>query len=581
MSIMAVINDTRVMLKRGVGLLITGAAALSAGLALGADRQDAQEPNLPREIVRPGSDLLLSDDARVRAKANGHFATGLLYELNREGDKAQEQFFKAALADPSREKLVITVADRFLRRRMPERALEVLEKAAQREDSTGRIHGLLGFVYSQLGKPELAVKSIQRAIKETPEELPPYLFLAKAHRENGAYSKSLKALEDAASAVPETRDNLLNLCTEALRIPNQDKTAHKESRKFAVTLLDKIELDDMRDVELLDRLAVNYKFAGATEKAIEVYVKALKLFPDSIQFRARLTDLYLQSKKWDLAEKQLKLLVDERPDVAGEIHIQLAEIALEREDYDAAEKHYQKALQVDPSKEFVYYELARLQAFQDKSTEALETLKTARGKFPASFLMEYTASVIYNRMEKFDEAAKRLLAAEKVAKAKEPKRLNHLFYYDMGSTYERAKQYRKAESCFRIVFELQPGFPDALNYMGYMWTELEINLPKAREMIAQAVKEEPENAAFLDSMAWVLFKLKRSGEALDWQLKAVKFAEKPDAVLYDHLGDIYASLNRMKEAHEAWEKALELGPNPAIEAKLGKKAKRVSSTAKP
>ena len=114
-----------------------------------------------------------------------------------------------------------------------------------------------------------------------------------------------------------------------------------------------------------------------------------------------------------------------------------------------------------------------------------------------------------------------------------------------------------------------------------MWTELEINLPEAKVMIEKAVKQEPENAAFLDSMAWALHKLKRHKEALDWQLKAVKFAEIPDAVLFDHLGDIYAGLNRMKEAQTAWEKALKLKPDEAIEAKLRRKIKRASSTDKP
>ena len=581
MSKMAVIYDTRLTLKKLAGLLIAGLALVSTETAAAADLQDAQEPNLLREIARPGSDLHLGDDAKVQAIANGHFAAGLLYRIKREEDKAHEQFYKAALADPSREKLVITVADGFIRQRKPERALEILEQAAKRDEASGRIHGLLGFVYSQLGKPELAIKSIHRAIKETPEELPPYIFLAKAHRDAGEWGKSLKALQDAMKIVPETQSNLLNVSAEALMISPKDKAAYEASRKFAISLLDKVELDDMGDVQLLDRLATNYKFAGAPEKALAVYVRAVRLYPDSTQFRARLADLYIQTEQWELAEKQLNFLIGQRPDAAGDIYIQLGEIALERKDYVAARKQYQKAVLLAPDKEYVYYQLARLWVFEDKHAEALKTLAKARDKFPASFLMEYTASLIFNQMKKYDEAGNSLVAAEKIAKGKEPRRLNYQFYFETATTFERAKKFRKAEFYFRTVFELKPDFADALNYLGYMWTELEINLPEAREMIEKAVKQEPDNAAFLDSMAWVLFKLKQPGEALDWQLKAVKFAEKPDSVLYDHLGDIYAALTRMKEAREAWEKALELEPNPAIEAKLGKKGKRVSSTGAP
>ena len=42
----------------------------------------------------------------------------------------------------------------------------------------------------------------------------------------------------------------------------------------------------------------------------------------------------------------------------------------------------------------------------------------------------------------------------------------------------------------------------------------------------------------------------------------------PDAVLFDHLGDIYAALNRHAEAKQAWEKAFKLEPKDEIRKKL-------------
>jgi Flp pilus assembly protein TadD len=51
-------------------------------------------------------------------------------------------------------------------------------------------------------------------------------------------------------------------------------------------------------------------------------------------------------------------------------------------------------------------------------------------------------------------------------------------------------------------------------------------------------------------------------------LRALKFAEKPDPTLYDHLGDIHAALGEPDQAREAWRKSLELEPNDAIRKKL-------------
>ncbi len=581
---MAVRINTRVTLKRLAGSIVVPVALFSFFHAEAAEIQPpsiSDFPDYPNEVVPPDSDLFLEDEAKRRAKANGHFAAGLIFELNRKSDKAFEQFHLAALADPSRERLVISVADRFIRRQQPERALEVLENAVKTKKGTGRIHGLLGIVYSELGRQQEAIAAIHQAIRETPTELPPYIFLAKAHREKMDFAGSLQALRDARKAVPESQDNLFALAEEACRIPNQDKKIHRESRDFAVGLLDKVEVKHSRSPALIDRLARGYHLAGAVDNAIGVYEKALEQFPDSMRLRLGLADLCLRNEKWELAEKQLNYLVGRRPDAAGGIYVQLAHIAIERKDYKTAERHYEKALLFEPDKELTYYELARLQAFEDDEKKALATLARAREKFPPSFSMEYTAAVIHQRKDRHDEASESFVAAEKLAKAAEPERLTHFFYHEMGAAFERNKQFRKAERYFRIGLKQEPEFAETLNYMGYMWTELEINLPEARAMIGKAVGREPENAAFLDSMAWVLHKLGEPAAALDWQLKAVRFAGEADKVLFDHLGDIYAALGRMKEARDAWKKAIETEADDVIAAKLGVEAGTKAAPATP
>jgi tetratricopeptide (TPR) repeat protein len=102
-----------------------------------------------------------------------------------------------------------------------------------------------------------------------------------------------------------------------------------------------------------------------------------------------------------------------------------------------------------------------------------------------------------------------------------------------------------------------------------MWAERGVNLPQAREMIQKAVKLEPKNAAFLDSLGWVLFKMDKPKEALPYLLKALENSEEPDSTLYDHLGDIYSSLHETAKAREAWLKAINIEPNEEIQKKLG------------
>ena len=110
----------------------------------------------------------------------------------------------------------------------------------------------------------------------------------------------------------------------------------------------------------------------------------------------------------------------------------------------------------------------------------------------------------------------------------------------------------------------------AQNYLGYMWADRGEHLEDALELVQKATQSHPQNAAYVDSLAWVLFKLDRPGEALTEILKAVDLLEEPDPTVYDHLGDIQARLGEMDEAVQAWRKSYELDPTEAVRDKLEK-----------
>jgi len=67
-------------------------------------------------------------------------------------------------------------------------------------------------------------------------------------------------------------------------------------------------------------------------------------------------------------------------------------------------------------------------------------------------------------------------------------------------------------------------------------------------MIEKAVKLNPTNSAYLDSLGWVLFKQGHAKDALAPIRKAIELNGEPDATLFDHLGDVYAALNQIDKA---------------------------------
>jgi tetratricopeptide (TPR) repeat protein len=87
-------------------------------------------------------------------------------------------------------------------------------------------------------------------------------------------------------------------------------------------------------------------------------------------------------------------------------------------------------------------------------------------------------------------------------------------------------------------------------------------------LIEKAVKLEPKNPAYVDSLGWVLYRLNRPEEALAQEQKAIELSPEPDPTLYDHLGDIYAALKQDDKAREAWQKSLSLETNDQVRKKL-------------
>lgn len=131
----------------------------------------------------------------------------------------------------------------------------------------------------------------------------------------------------------------------------------------------------------------------------------------------------------------------------------------------------------------------------------------------------------------------------------------------------------EAEEWLQQVLDEFPDDVGAANDLGYLWADRNKHLHRALRMIQHAVDAEPENAAYRDSLGWVLYRLGRYEEAVAELRKAA--ADDPDSVVLDHLGDALLKAGRAEEAVEPWRRAAELyreqnEPDKAanIEAKL-------------
>ena len=130
-------------------------------------------------------------------------------------------------------------------------------------------------------------------------------------------------------------------------------------------------------------------------------------------------------------------------------------------------------------------------------------------------------------------------------------------YYMRGICYERLNNWKKAENDFLEALRINPNQPQVLNYLAYGWIEKNYNLDKSIEMLKTAVKENPNSHYILDSLGWGYYKKNNFIKALKFMEKVIDIAPQ-EAISLDHLGDIYFSLGRKREAYFMWVQALDL-----------------------
>lgn len=111
-----------------------------------------------------------------------------------------------------------------------------------------------------------------------------------------------------------------------------------------------------------------------------------------------------------------------------------------------------------------------------------------------------------------------------------------------------------------VLYAKYPDDPGVNNDLGYLYAEQGIELEKAESMVRLALRDDPENASYLDSLGWALFKQGRHKEAVEYLERAVKNypLATGSATLWDHLGDAYFELKEYGKAREAWRKAEEI-----------------------
>lgn len=144
-------------------------------------------------------------------------------------------------------------------------------------------------------------------------------------------------------------------------------------------------------------------------------------------------------------------------------------------------------------------------------------------------------------------------------------------YSIMGEIYSANDLKKEAYAAYDSCLQYDPGNIGTLNNYAYFLSVDGVDLDRAEKMSAKAIAAEPKNATYLDTYAWILYRLGRYADAKIYIDQTLKFVSDSTSsnTLYEHAADIYAALGDYGSAASFCEKAVKQGGDAkALEKKI-------------
>jgi len=549
--------------------------------------------------AKPPRDLVLQPQGARKAEALAHFVEASALEESGEIEKALQAYRKVLDVDPGQSALAAHVAILLLRQEHYPEAIDVLKDAIKASPKDAGPYSQLAVIYARyLKKIDQAIDYANQAIRIDPRNIDAYQRLCEIEAAAGQEKKAIQALD------------------RALAVPNNDPAFWAQLGKLYASLVFKTDAEpktaDIKRVNAIFKKAADnanddpavlkdvadyYAATQQIKEAIPLYLRILELQPDDINAREKLATGFVLTNHRAKAIETLEQIIREHP-AKYQTYELLAQVlddegrALERNNqteqakvqFSKAAANYEQSLLINPTRITTYMRLAELLLGPVTSPErAVKVLSEARRRFPSVPEISYYLALAQREAKQPQQALGTFAETLHEAELEQSDILNAKFYFHYGATAEQAGLYDKAADLFQKSITLDPeNSADACNYLGYMWAEQNMHLDEAEQMIRRALKKEPNNGAYLDSLGWVEFRAGKFEQALTDLQRAAQNMTRDDPVVFEHLGDTYLKLNCVANAVESWQKALALDPqNRKIAQKIDNAKTKLSKGAVP
>jgi tetratricopeptide (TPR) repeat protein len=371
--------------------------------------------------------------------------------------------------------------------------------------------------FFQAGKKDIAARLAQDVVKEDPEDWRALEFEVAVLLEAGQADNARKEAEKALEAVD--KDSSLD--------PEKKGTARRD-------------------------LILAFAQSGKSEAALQLAERNAKLHPDDID-----------------AEETTAALLEEvgHPEKAAAIYDRVLKQVADKSDADLQPE---RKAEIRRSAALMFVRAGQAQ-------KALQLAESVIAATPDDWDAYESQAIALQELGRTDDAVKAyqhmldLINKDPKVEDERRPRLLEVGRYMLSGVYVDANQLDKATEILQGLLRDHPDNPSYNNDLGYVWADHDVHLDEAEKMIRKAVDEDRKNqekrgnskpmanAAYLDSLGWVLFKKKNLPEAEKYLEEAIQDKKEGQHVeILDHLADVYMALGQKDKALSTWKQAIKV-----------------------
>lgn len=439
------------------------------------------------------------------------------YRQKQDWLKAVAVYEDMAQIFPARLEPLLSLAELYGRTKSYDRLVAVLDRIEELDGKSEQISMEKFRAYLQMDNMEKAFGEIQSLTDEYPYDMryrtvmgDMYLSVGRNDEALKVYSEILKEEPDYAPAMISLasyyqktgQDSLYAVQTDSILVNGNVEPGVKMN--FMRQLILKSEQTDRDSTKIIGLFE---KMMGRKQTTADV---------------AMLYAQYLISKKMEkesvpVLDRVLGIDPENKP-----ARLQLLGYAISRNDPDEVIRVAEPALVYSPDAMEFYYYLGMAHYQKEQTEKALEVFRKG--------------------VQQINEKSDKGIASD--------------FYSILGDLYHQREMKAEAYAAYDSSLVYNPKNINTLNNYAYYLSVERTDLDKAEEMSFITVKEEPENATYLDTYAWILFEKGRYTEARIYIEQAMRNGGDKSQVIVEHCGDIYFKLGEKEKAVEMWKKAL-------------------------